>query len=215
MENKLSKSKEVILTRVRESQVLARLPEIMPESTDGLKSHHQPESDLLNSLQKEFDLLGVETYVEKNQKAVCKRLRNLLQDKSVLSWNLDNLPYDAGTVLQSRNVYFERDDKIIQASADIGLTGCDAAIAETGSLVLLSGEGKPRTASLLPFEHIALIRQSDIYFTMSDFFDKKGKEVSQASCIDIITGPSRTADIELSLTLGVHGPGKVIVVIGP
>jgi len=214
MGTNFSNSKEVILARVRESQALARLPEIMPESTYGLKSHHQPQSDLLTILQKEFDLLGVETYVEKNQKAVIKRLGMLLQKKSVLSWNFDNLPYDAGTVLQRRNVYFERDDKIIQASADIGLTGCDAAIAETGSLVLLSGEGKPRTASLLPFEHITLLRQSDIYFTMSDFFDKRG-EVSKASCINIITGPSRTADIELSLTLGVHGPGKVIVVIGP
>ncbi len=215
MGTNLLNSKEVILARVRESQVLARLPEIMPESTNGLKSQHQPESDFLKILQKEFDLLGVDTYVEKNQKAVFKRLRILLQDKSVLCWNLDNLPYDAGIVLQSRNVYFETDDKISQANADIGLTGCDAAIAETGSLVLFSGEGKPRTASLLPFEHIALIRQSDIYFTMSDFFDKKGKEVSHASCINIITGASRTADIEMSLTLGVHGPGKVIVVIGP
>ena len=100
------------------------------------------------------------------------------------------------------------------AQADIGLTGCEAALAETGSLAMVSGPGRPRTASLLPLTHIALIRQTDLLQSMGEFFERY-RQSPVLPYLVFITGPSRTADIELSLTLGVHGPGKVIVVLGP
>ncbi len=163
----------------------------------------------------ELGALGVDCYVEGDGESVVRRLALLVDDKSILSWDIDQLPYGAGDVLRGRTVWFGKDDRMDQAKADVGLTGCDAAIAETGSLVLISGEGKARTASLLPFEHIAIVRRSDIHSSMGEFFEKKDRELAAASYINFITGPSRTADIELSLTLGVHGPGKVTVVIGP
>jgi L-lactate dehydrogenase complex protein LldG len=95
------------------------------------------------------------------------------------------------------------------------VTGCDGAIAETGSLVLLSGEGKPRAASLLPPVHLAVVQRKDLRFGMGEFFTERAAEMAGAACCTFITGPSRTADIELTLTLGVHGPGEVIVVMGP
>lgn len=172
-------------------------------------------SDCLKRFKEELGLLGVECYVESDGEAVKQRLVLLLEGKSILSWDATHLPYDVGRILEGRPVVFGRDDRIAQARADTGLTGCDAAIAETGSLVLISEEGKARTASLLPFEHVAIVRRSEIYYSMAEFFEKKRKEVARASYLNIITGPSRTADIELSLTLGVHGPGKLTVVIGP
>ena len=102
-----------------------------------------------------------------------------------------------------------------QASAEIGLTGADAAIAETGSLVLLSGAGKPRAASLLPPTHLAIVRRSDLCASMGEFFAAHADAIARTACCTFVTGPSRTADIELTLTLGVHGPGVVIVVVGP
>jgi L-lactate dehydrogenase complex protein LldG len=102
-----------------------------------------------------------------------------------------------------------------QASAEIGLTGCDGAIAETGTVALLSGPGRSRTVSLLPPVHVAVLRSGDVVFTMKEFLRLHAKALESAACCSFITGPSRTADIELTLTLGVHGPGRVVVVVGP
>ncbi len=191
------------------------MTEEKPAFSEKLERPTLDTSDCLERFKEELGLLGVECYVESDGEAVKQRLALLLEGKSILSWDATHLPYDAGGILQGRPVVFGRDDRTAQATADIGLTGCDAAIAETGSLVLISEEGKARTASLLPFEHVAIVMKSEIYYSMGEFFEKKRKEVARASYLNIITGPSRTADIELSLTLGVHGPGKLTVVIGP
>jgi len=90
-----------------------------------------------------------------------------------------------------------------------GLTGCLAGIAETGTLVLPGGPGHPLTASLLPEIHIAVLRSGDILATLPQVF--KLGEVREAASISLITGPSRTADIEMTLTIGVHGPREVYV----
>jgi L-lactate dehydrogenase complex protein LldG len=97
----------------------------------------------------------------------------------------------------------------------VGVTGCHAAIAETGSLVLLSGPGTSRTVSLLPPVHLAVVRPEDLCSTLAELFATRQGLLRDAASCTIVTGPSRTADIELTLTLGVHGPGVVVVVIGP
>jgi L-lactate dehydrogenase complex protein LldG len=79
---------------------------------------------------------------------------------------------------------------------------------------MVSGPGRPRTASLLPITHVVVIRGADILQGMGEFFERF-RQQALLPYVVFITGPSRTADIELSLTLGVHGPGKVIAVIGP
>jgi L-lactate dehydrogenase complex protein LldG len=137
----------------------------------------------------------------------------IVEGRSVLSWDADRLPYGAGAVLNTPVSGASPRD--LQASAEIGVTGCDAAIVETGSLVLLSGPGKPRAASLLPPVHLAIVRRGDLRATMGELFKERTASIADAACCSFITGPSRTADIELTLTVGVHGPGKVIVVVGP
>ncbi|MBW8009848.1 MAG: iron-sulfur cluster-binding protein [Chloroflexi bacterium] len=93
-----------------------------------------------------------------------------------------------------------------------GITGAIAAIADTGTLVLTSGVGKSQMASLLPRIHVVVLSSKDIYATMSEWLSIAGKRVmANTSCIAFVTGPSRTADIEMTLTTGVHGPAKVIV----
>ena len=99
--------------------------------------------------------------------------------------------------------------------AEVGLTGCDAAIAETGSLVFRLGKGKSRAIALLPPLHVAVVQPRDFCFSMGEFFQMHAERVAASASCTFVTGPSRTADIELTLTLGVHGPGKLVVLIGP
>ena len=90
-----------------------------------------------------------------------------------------------------------------------GVTGALLGIAESGSLVLASGEGRPLTASLLPDIHIAILRESDLVLTLLDAL--RHPEIRSASAAVIITGPSRTGDIEMTLSIGVHGPKEIHV----
>jgi L-lactate dehydrogenase complex protein LldF len=125
---------------------------------------------------------------------------------SVLCWDRELLPGGLFQYLEDKGIVVSEDkDSNIKA----GISGAEAAIAETGTLVLPSGKGKPQYVSLIPEVHFAVLRASDIYQNLSEIL--RLPEVNQASAISLISGPSRTADIEMTLTLGVHGPRKVHV----
>ncbi len=96
---------------------------------------------------------------------------------------------------------------------DVGITSAQAAIAETGTLVLDSASERHRLVSLVPPVHIAIVNASTICDTLSDALAllRKDKEISPA--VTFITGPSRTADIELTLAIGVHGPQELYVIV--
>jgi len=100
----------------------------------------------------------------------------------------------------------------------IGITGADYALAETGSLIILPRKGLSRLVSLVPPVHIALVRPEDILESMDDLFLLRRLEYHQrggemGSYLNFITGPSRTADIEMTIVEGVHGPKEVHMVI--
>jgi L-lactate dehydrogenase complex protein LldG len=86
-----------------------------------------------------------------------------------------------------------------------------AGIAETGSIVCASVEGRAVQASLLPSHHLALLPAEKIYPTLDDFFQSLSK--APPTNLAVITGPSRTADIELTLAIGVHGPERLDVIV--
>jgi L-lactate dehydrogenase complex protein LldG len=101
------------------------------------------------------------------------------------------------------------------ARAEIGVTGADLVLAETGTLILLSGRGRPRATSLLPDTHIAVFDRSRLVESLAQvgvFLEALHVDPARSmsgAMINFITGPSRTADIELTLTRGVHGPKDV------
>ena len=98
-------------------------------------------------------------------------------------------------------------------SYDVGISTVQAAIAETGTLVLISADERHRLVSLVPPVHIAIVDASRICETLGEALTllRNGRELSRA--VTFITGPSRTADIELTLTVGVHGPQELYVII--
>ena len=96
----------------------------------------------------------------------------------------------------------------------VGITGAFCAIAETGTLMTLSGRETPATVSLLPETHIAVVRRPRIVRGMEEAWqlarDERGK---LPRSVNFISGPSRTADIEQTVTLGAHGPYRVHVIV--
>lgn len=95
----------------------------------------------------------------------------------------------------------------------IGITGATAGLAESGSIVVVSGPGRPRMASLIPLVHIAILPAGKIHRSLTDFLVAEPEVIEGGANVVAITGPSRTADIEQNLNLGVHGPGHVHVII--
>jgi L-lactate dehydrogenase complex protein LldG len=98
---------------------------------------------------------------------------------------------------------------------DIGITGAEWGVAETGTLTLGSDRENNRLASLVPPAHIAIIEARCIRQTLAEALEEINKEGRDglSRVVTFITGPSRTSDIELTLAIGVHGPAEVYVII--
>jgi L-lactate dehydrogenase complex protein LldG len=94
--------------------------------------------------------------------------------------------------------------------ADVGITGADYAVAATGSVALSSRYG--RLATLLPFHHVVLLCASQILPDLEDLYAQLGS-LELPSAWGMHTGPSKSADIEQTMALGVHGPGIVDVIV--
>ena len=102
------------------------------------------------------------------------------------------------------------------ATTPLGLTGVDVALAETGTMILRSGVGRPRSTSLLPACHVAVFDRTVLVESLAQvgvlleaWHAEPSEDEPSGAVINFITGPSRTADIELTLTRGVHGPKEV------
>ncbi|MDA0263720.1 MAG: lactate utilization protein [Chloroflexi bacterium] len=100
----------------------------------------------------------------------------------------------------------------------MGITGADFALAETGSVIVLPRKGLSRLVSVVPPVHVALVRPEDVLESMDDLFLLRRLEYHQqggemGSYLNFITGPSRTADIEMTIVEGVHGPKEVHMII--
>jgi len=170
--------------------------------------HQLPKFDLVPRFTEELTALGGHV-VETTTLELSNHLVSLLSEKNidrVQTWA--SVPGVDWAVLTAADITVEKDaDENIKA----GITGALAGIAETGTLVIQSGEGRPLTASLLPEIHIAILRASDIQENMPKVFGSR--KIESYESVVLVSGPSRTADIEMTLTIGVHGPGELHVFI--
>lgn len=136
-------------------------------------------------------------------------------DRSVLSWDENQTPFEGlHGMLESLGVTVAEPN---DGDARVGITGVSAALAATGSLVLESGAGRYRSASLLPEVHIALMRAEQI---LPDLETWQGAQkqagypaFTESSNTTVVTGPSKTADIAHQLVKGAHGPREAHVII--
>jgi len=119
---------------------------------------------------------------------------------------LDDLPWEARPLLRIRRGRAEPDDTV-------SLTPCFAAVAETGTLMLLSGPETPTTLNFLPDTHIAVVRADQVVATYEDGWDRLRADRALPRTVNFITGPSRTGDIEQRIVLGAHGPRRLHIVV--
>ena len=99
------------------------------------------------------------------------------------------------------------------AESDIGISSADYGLADTGTLVMFSSRQEPRMISLLPPLHIAIVPESRIIGNLDELLTLLPTPAERSSSMVLITGPSRTGDIEQILVRGVHGPGELHVVV--
>jgi len=110
-----------------------------------------------------------------------------------------------------------KENIILAEKADIGITFSDMTLAESGTVVLLSDENKGRSVSLLPTSYIAIIPKSTIVPRMTQaakvLHELAQEEGKFPSCVNFISGPSNSADIEMNLVVGVHGPVRACYIV--
>jgi L-lactate dehydrogenase complex protein LldG len=133
--------------------------------------------------------------------------------------NLESRLKKSGMELLVPDDLHDEDVRRVAANAAVGITGVDAAFASTGSVVLASGRGKNRSASLLPLHHLMIVPANRIHPTFEDWLHslRQAGELENflrhSAQVAFVTGPSKSADIELNLTLGVHGPKVVHAIV--
>jgi L-lactate dehydrogenase complex protein LldG len=156
------------------------------------------------------------TFTSCGEQEVAEKVIELLaaqQSDKVLAWEADRLPEGLLESLQRSGIEVVSptiETKENSSKVKVGLTGAVAGIAETGTLLLTGGAGQPLSASLLPEVHIALLHEKDLYTHLTEVITRA--ELKESSAAILISGPSRTADIEMTLTIGVHGPGVLHVI---
>ena len=185
---------------------------------------------LLEQFKTELTNLTGHVHVLDDVEETAEKILSILEKhktKRIIAWDNENLGLDnlrevlneSGIEIsdsQLSSVDAERKSQLAEIDdVFVGLTGSHGALADVGAIALFSGEERGRLASLAPPVHIALLRREDIYPSMGAFMADQGKRVPESSNLIFIAGPSRTGDIEMTLSIGVHGPGETHVIVLP
>jgi L-lactate dehydrogenase complex protein LldG len=160
------------------------------------------EVNKLSGSAKKMDASGIESSLQNLVQSEGVKKASLWQTKDLTDLMLED---DLGAL--GVEIIPARAGKHALARCDLGITGADFALPETGTLGLLSSPDSPRAISLLPRIHLAIVRPQAFRADLDRVF----LEAKNGRYLVFITGPSRTADIELTVTLGVHGPKSLHV----
>jgi L-lactate dehydrogenase complex protein LldG len=212
---------ERIREAVREGNRAGGSPALIPER--GQIGYQGAGTDLLLGFSGAFTAAGGQLHIVADAAAAVAAILDLVRSRSIRRVLLGHGEVvDALPIVEPlRAAGVEVIDVVASAgesqewfAAEVGLSGVDYLIAETGSVVLASRPERPRSLSVLPPVHIAVAQRRQLLPDLFDLFalrDAQGEDLP--SGLTIITGPSKTGDIELRLVTGVHGPGEVHVVL--
>lgn len=208
-----------------------RLHAAPPLPERGAIGYQGPATEAVERFCTELTAAGGQPFVAPNRDVAWQRIREICQAhrarKIALGCGgvIDDL--EIGNRLRTDGLEVTPMDAIaaplfrdMMFAADIGISNVAYLIAETGSVVMATQPNDPRSLSLLPPVHIALAHPKQILPDLFDLFDLYSPVADLAkpaapppSCLTLITGPSKTGDIELKLVTGVHGPGEIHVIL--
>jgi len=210
----VSSAREAILARVRAGLRGSSVPALPPVRTGAAL----PEAERPARFQLMLERVGARLVRVPGPREAADELARLCSEVGVRSLVASDAP-DLAALLGGLPAELVRHGPDAPREAlftcDLGLTTAQWGIAETGTLVLESAEERHRLASLLPPHHVALLPRSRLLGTLGEAFARvrPGAGGPPSRTITFITGPSRTADIELELVVGVHGPKHLTVLL--
>ncbi len=172
---------------------------------------------LMEAVRSEVHVVSRETWVDRLKEIVkSRKLKTLLYAPATgIGGTLEGKMINSGNDLPELITYNEVIEQFKERifNVDAAVTSTVGAIAETGALILWPSEKEPRLMSLVPPIHIAVLEAGKIYNTFCEAIEKENWPDKMPTNVVLISGPSKTADIELTLAFGVHGPKELIVLI--
>ncbi len=228
----MTTARERILGAVRDGLSRAKLPDAFPDRPDlswvgsGAPSPGSPQ--LMAPFAEAVRSLTGELHEADSASEVARLVAEIAgthQATRYLSWDGDELgceglierlaaaglsrvPYNLSPEPAARGR-----DVLALDDVPLGLTGAVAGLADTGGIVLTSGAGRGRLTSLLPPVHVAILSRRLIYPSLPVFLRALPRSIADCSNLVVVAGPSRTADIEMTLSHGVHGPKAIHVIL--
>ena len=207
----ISKSKERILSKIREA---------LAEPREKLVPMPDLESEIYNNIQEDIAVIFAQNFTTAAGKLVycvsdedlCLKLSNYLEQEKFTNnyvWE-DELSFK----LSKGNIKHRTSNAYFIEKVDCGITYCEYLIARTGSILVSTKKGGGRMLNCYPHVHIVCANLSQLVFDIAEglqLVQEKYSKEEQPSMISLITGPSRTADIEKTLVMGAHGPKELVL----
>ena len=189
-----------------------------------------PQDQLVARFKQELEALKGHVYLLDDVEDSAETILNILYQhntKHILAWGNDDLGLpnlreilgESGVSIDDNVLPMDDAGRKAQLAKSgdvyVGLTGANGGLADNGAIGIVSGKGRGRLASLSTPVHIALLRRDQIYPSIPAFLADHDGVTADASNLVFIAGPSRTGDIEMTLSIGVHGPGEIHVIVLP
>jgi L-lactate dehydrogenase complex protein LldG len=211
----MSDSRTAILERIRAA--LGRRPgqEPPPLPPAVLRARNLSASERVELFVEQFEKLNGKPVRVRSRKEAAATVRDLMNGHTAVASNAPFLRECGIVDLPGVQTGITSRDELRAAcaKADFGITGAHYALADTGTFVMIASPQEARLISLLPPVHIGVIPDTAILPDLDELFTQCPAPAETSSSMVLITGPSRTADIEQILVRGVHGPGEIYAVI--
>ena len=201
----------------RQSPATAARPPALPGKTYSHRDKIEKLKSLMEAMRAEVHLVGSNHWVEavkdilkkQNTKSLLFAPQTEIGDALLDQWGNDTadlsqlIPYEMEIEKMKERVF----------TVEAAITSAAGAIAETGALILWPTEKEPRLMSIVPPLHIAVLKADTIHNSLSEAMQVENWPAKMPSNVVLVSGPSKTADIEMTLAFGVHGPKSLVVLI--